>query len=255
MSLRFSPLRTCALVAVIAAGVLVASCRGTFSRAYEYEEDIYLALDGSATVYVNASVPALVALRGIELPLDPAARLDRQVVRAFYQSPVSQVENVSISRRDRRRYVHLRLAVPDIRQLSQAGPFSWSIYRLAVQNNLYVYTQVLGAAAGREVAAAGWRGDELIAVRLHLPSRVPFHNQPQHEIQRGNIIVWEQPLSARAAGTPLAIEVHLEQDSILFKTLGLFGLMIVLVAITFAAVIWWVMRKGRPEMGQPRRSS
>ena len=33
--------------------------RGELFRQYEYEEEIYLALDGSATVYVNTSVAAL----------------------------------------------------------------------------------------------------------------------------------------------------------------------------------------------------
>ena len=34
---------------------------------YEYDEDVYLALDGSATVYVNASVPACDAYLAVEL--------------------------------------------------------------------------------------------------------------------------------------------------------------------------------------------
>ncbi len=238
-------LSACAVLIVLS--MVAAGCGRAFARTYEYEEDIHLSLDGSATVYVNASVPALVALRGVDLPLDPAARLDRTAVRAIYDSPLSRVENVSLSRRDGRRYVHLRIDVPDIRQLGSVPAFAWASYRMEARGPLFVYQQQLGAAAGREAGNAGWRGDELIAVRLHLPSRVPFHNQPQHEIQRGNIIVWEQPLAARVAGEPLDIEVHMEQDSILFKTLGLFGLMIVLVAITFAVAIWWVMRQGKEQ--------
>jgi len=35
-----------------------------FFRQYEYEEEMYLSLDGSATVYVNASIPALNAQIG-----------------------------------------------------------------------------------------------------------------------------------------------------------------------------------------------
>lgn len=232
------------LVAVLSA-VVLAGCRGVLSRTYEYEEDIHLSLDGSATVYVNSSVPALVALRGVDLPLDPTARLDRLVVRAIYASPVSHVRNVSTSRRDGRRYVHVRIDVPDIRQLSQAGPFSWSTYRLDLRGDVLVYEQRLGASAGRDVGDVGWGGNELIAIRLHLPSRVPFHNQPDEEIQRGNIIAWEQPLTARMAGDPLDLQAHMEQDSILYKTLGLFASMAVLAGLTFVVVIWLVMRKGR----------
>ena len=57
------------LLALIVSGVRRRACS---ARSNEYEEDIYLALDGSADVVVNASVPALVALRGLDLSLDPA---------------------------------------------------------------------------------------------------------------------------------------------------------------------------------------
>jgi hypothetical protein len=236
-----------ALAALVSLATVAGACRGALSRTYEYEEDIHLSLDGSATIYVNASAAALVALRGVDLPTDPRARLDRADVRAIFETPVSRVANISTSRRDGRRYVHVRIETPDIRQLSAAPSFAWSRYQLDAREELFVYQQLLGASAARSVGDVGWTGKELVAVRLHLPSRVPYHNQPQKEIQRGNIIAWEQPLTARIAGEPLAIEAHMEQDSILFKTLGLFGLMMVLVAITFVVVIWLVMRRGARE--------
>ena len=68
--------RRAGLLAVSALLLLSACSVNPLSRKYEYEEEISR-LDGSATVYVNASVPALVALRGVDLPLDPSARLDR----------------------------------------------------------------------------------------------------------------------------------------------------------------------------------
>ena len=49
-------------------------------RQYEYEEEMYLSLDGTATVYVNSSVPALNALRGSTLRYE-AGRGDREVSR------------------------------------------------------------------------------------------------------------------------------------------------------------------------------
>jgi len=70
-----------AFVLVVIAVLASIACGSVIARKYEYEEEIFLSLDGSATVYVNASVPALVALRGVPLPLDPNARLDRTVVR------------------------------------------------------------------------------------------------------------------------------------------------------------------------------
>jgi hypothetical protein len=73
---------------------------------------------------------------------------------------------------------------------------------------------------------------------------VPFHNSPSN-IQRGNIIVWEQSMAERINGQPLTIEAHLEPQSILFRTLTLFAFTIVLALATFALAIWWVMRRNK----------
>ena len=220
--------------------LLSLACANVIARKYEYEEEVFLALDGSATVYVNASVPALVALRGVALPLDPNARLDRTIVRDFYNTPVSTVESVTTSRREGRRYVHLRLDVPDIRRLGEAAPFAWSTYRYLEGHDRFEFSQQMQAAAGAPADQPRWDGDELIAVRLHLPSVIDYHNAPSRKVERGNIVVWEQPLAERIKGVPLQIEARMEKESILFRTLALFGGMAVLVALTFVGVIWFV---------------
>jgi hypothetical protein len=230
---------------IVLAAVVSVSCRSVLSRKYEYDEEVYLSLDGSATVYVNASVPALVALRGLDLNVDPRARLNLRQVRAMYQTPVTRVASATGSRRENRRYVHLRLEVSDITRLGEATPFAWSRYALTPHEGLLAYRQIVGRSAGRAVANVGWTGDELVAFRLHLPSRVPFHNSPSGIVERGNIIEWEQLLIDRIKGVPIDIEVRMETQSILIRTLSLFGLTIALAAAAFALVIWWVMRHGR----------
>ena len=77
-------------------------------------------------------------------------------------------------------------------------------------------------------------------MRVHLPSRVTFHNSPSKTIERGNIIVWEQPLTERQKGVPLEIVARMETQSILFRTLALFAAMGLLVIATFVGVIWFV---------------
>jgi len=57
--------------------------------------------------------------------------------------------------------------------------------------------------------------------------------------------VWEQPLADRLAGRKLSIEARLDTQSILYRTLWLFGLMIVAVVVLFAGLLWWIVRKGR----------
>lgn len=253
MVLRVPPAtrRAVTVATLVVAAFTAASCRSVLSAKYEYDEEIYLALDGSATVYVNASVPALVALRDAPLDVDPRARLDRADVRQFFESPVTDVVNVSTSRRDNRRYVHVRMEVSDITRLGEAPAFAWSTYSLTPAEERVIFRQEVGPSAGREVGDVGWTGGELVAFRLHLPSRVPFHNAQGREIERGNIIRWEQPLAARRAGQPLSIEVHMDADSILFQTLTLFGVTIVLALLTLAAGIWFVMRRRGAPLGAP----
>ena len=244
---RRVPARRFAAVALVLAGLVGTACDGGGGgvfRQYEYEEEIYLSLDGTATVYVNSSVPALVALRGAPLDTSPTARLDRAVVRNFYTSPVTRVTSVSTSRRSNRRFVHVRLDVDDVRRLGEAGPFAWSTYQFARDGSLYQYRQAVGPAGGQPVANVGWTGRELVAIRLHLPSEIVYHNTRPGNLRRGNILVWEQSLDDRLRNVPLALDARMKTQSILNRTLWLFGLTFVAVAVVFLVVIWWLLSRG-----------
>lgn len=243
--------RLLALAGACVVLLTLSGCRSVLAVKYEYDEEIFLELDGSATVYVNASVPALVALRGAPLDVDPRARLDRNDVRDFFASPVTEVESVTTSRRDNRRYVHVRLNVSDIRRLHEAAPFAWSRYSLDENDQLATFQQQIGAAAGRDVGQVGWEGTEMVAFRYHLPSRIPFHNAPSRQIERGNIIRWEQPLASRLKGEPLTLEVHMERESILFQTLSLFALTTLAALATLGLAVWYVMRRKGAELPAP----
>src|SRR5215475_4398309 len=157
-------MRVFAALALIAA--TTACGQGGLFRQYEYEEEIYLSLDGTATVYVNSSLAALNALRGTAFDASPSARVDVNAIRAYYTSPSTHVVRVSQSRRSGRRFVHVRLEVADITKLGDAAPFSWSTYRFAREGDLFVYRQAVGAAAQKDAGNAGWNGSELVAFRL-----------------------------------------------------------------------------------------
>jgi hypothetical protein len=232
------------LAVVVFAAVWVTSCGRVLKPDYEYEEELYLSLDGSATINVNASVAALVALRGADLPIDPEARLDRERVRALF-APAGTPARVTLSRRDGRRFVHVSVDVDHVTDLARSGPFAWSSYAFVKDADVWEYRQVVGTAAGREVGAVGWTGRELVAFRIHVPSRIPFHNAPSKRVERGNILEWEQPLTERLEGRPVEIQVQMEAQSILSSTLVLFGSMVLAAAATFVLVIWWVARRGR----------
>jgi len=229
---------------VVALIVASAACRGTNPfRQYEYEEEVYLSLDGTATVYVNSSLAALNALRGTAFETSPNARVDIAAVRAYYSSAHTQVTRVSPYRRNNRRYVHVQLDVDDIRKLGEAPPFAWSVYKFQRAGNLFVYLQTIGGSAAKDVGKVGWNGREVVAFRLHLPSRIRYHNTRGVE-GRGNILTWEQSLSDRVRGAPLNLEARMDPQSILYRTLWLFGVTFLAVAVAFGAIIWWVMRRG-----------
>ena len=233
---------------VVAAALMLSACGGRLvKKQYEYEEELYLGLDGSATLNVNASVPALVALRAVDLNASPRSRFERERLRAFYEAPGVTVTALSSSRRYGRRFVHVSMDVADVRSLQRLAPFAWSTYRFAREGDVYEFKQTVGAPAGRSVSDAGWDGNELVAFRMHLPSKIAYHNAPSRRTERGNILEWEQTLAERLRGTPVDIDVQMETQSILARTLLLFGAMIVAAFGTLAAIIWWVARRGRAE--------
>jgi hypothetical protein len=228
--------------------VFAAACSGTTGifRQYEYDEEVYLSLDGTATVWVNSSLAALNALRGTAFEATPTARVDNAAIRAYYTSPTTRVTRISQSRRDGRRFVHVRVDVDDVRRLGEIAPFAWSRYEFRHDGDLFIYRQTVGESAGKDAGTAGWDGREIVAFRLHLPSKIR-HQNTRRDVRRGNILEWEQPLADRLRSVPLVFEANMDAQSILYRTLWLFGATFAVVAVAFVAVIWWVMRRAKPD--------
>jgi hypothetical protein len=82
-----------------------------------------------------------------------------------------------------------------------------------------------------------------VAFRLHAPSRIVYHNAGADNLRRGNILVWEQTLADRLRGAPIEIEARMEPESILYRTLWLFGASGAAVAIMFAVIVWRLTRR------------
>jgi hypothetical protein len=192
-------------------------------------------------------------LRG--LAVDPrAASIDRDRVRALFESSVTRV--ISVPRPWRRRgrtFVQINLAFDDVRKLSQAAPLSWSRYELSAEGGQHLFRQVVAASALKPgtLQNVGWDGSEIVAFRVHLPSRILEHNARDLErneptsIRRGNILEWEQHLSDRLDGRPVKVEVRMESQSILYRTLFLFAGAFAAAVLTLVALIWWTMRSGK----------
>ena len=248
--------RVCAALLAVLFLTVASACGGSglFGKQYEYEEDLTLGLDGRATVIVNASIASLVALRGVSLPVDRSARLPDDEIRALFTSPVTQVLRVSRPwTRKGRRFIQVRVRVSDINRLNEARPFSWSTYSLKQENGQHVFSQVVGASALKPgtLQNYGWDGSEIVAFRVHLPSKIIFHNSRDlttnntTSTERGNILGWEQHLADRLDGRPVEIVVRMESQSILHRTLFLFAGAFSAAVLVLILLVWWTMRKGK----------
>lgn len=248
-SMWICPRPTAVLLCV---AVLLTACSNPFVRQYEYEEQLYLGVDGAASVVIDASVPALVALRNIPLDPEPRARVDRETVRKlFANAGCSDVRVGQPWVRHGRHFVQVRLVAASVEALHACAPLSWSTYQFSRSGGEIHFEQVVGAPAGGNVGGVNWTGAELVAFKLHLPSRILFHNVKRLEDgstgapTRGNILTWEQRLSDRLAGQPVRIEVRMDQESILYRTLWLFAGAFVAAVATLLLAIWFIIRRGR----------
>jgi hypothetical protein len=149
----------------------------------------------------------------------------------------------------------VRLDVDDVTRLGGVAPFAWSKYQFTRNGDQFEYLQTLGAAAEKDVGNVGWNGGETVAFRLHLPSKIRYHNT-KREVGRGNILVWEQSLADRLHSVPVAYDANgrngafdarIDAQSILYTTLWLFGTTFAAVALAFCALVVWIVRKGARE--------
>ncbi len=158
--------------------VLIASaCSNPLGRQYEYEEQLYLRVDGAATVVIDSSIPALVALRGVTLDPSASARLDRQEIRAMFEASGCTVENVGQPwRRKGRRFIQVRIDTADVRTLSKCSCCRGRRTRWPRTPSGFATARRSAAPEFRDPGAVNWDGTELVAFKLHLPSRIHVHN-------------------------------------------------------------------------------
>ena len=239
-------------LAGLLAAAMLAACSNPLGPQYEYEEQLYLNVGGTATVIVDASLASLVALRGAAIDPSPDARLDRAEIQRVFERAGCTVDNVSQTwRRKGRRFIQIRVSTADVYALAACGLLSWSSYSLIASDEGLHYRQTVGAAAGQDPGPVSWDGSELVGFKLHLPSRITYHNVKRLKdgqdgtIERGNILTWEQRLADRRAGQPIDMDVRMDRTSILFTTLWLFAGAFAAAVAALGLIIWLTIRRGR----------
>jgi len=243
-------------VCVAAIAVNIACGMNPFGAHYEYEEQVYLSVDGRATVVVDASLPALVALRGVAIDASPGGAADRDTVRRAVEQLGCRVDSVSRPwTRSGRRFVQVQVTIDDVRQPVTCRLLAWSSYALTpIDPDAIRYQQTIGApsppATPAPASTAGWDGTELVAFKLHAPSRIRYQNVKRLDgtngtEERGNILTWEQRLSDRLAGKPVVLDVRMDATSILRTTLWLFAGAFAAAVLVLVGIVWLVVRRGR----------
>jgi hypothetical protein len=241
--MKLTALTVCVVLAIIGA---LLGLRSPMLHQYEYQEDLYLSLDGSASMFISGSLPAMAALHGMDLSIDPRAPLDRTAIRKLFSAPGVDVSAIRTWRRWGRRFIMVRLDTADVRRLPTALPFARAAFEFGPARTGYRLVERLGPSVDRPVGSVGWDGRELVGFRWHLPSRLEHYNTPEENFLRGNILVWEQPLKARLAGTPLTMTVDMRPQSILYGALWLFGVSALSALAVVALLLWWIVGRGKP---------
>lgn len=258
--MRVRPARRLAALLILAA--LATGCSNPLGKQYEYEEQLYLSVDGGATLVIDSSIAALVALRN--LPLDPSNRtpVDRDQVRRLFATAGCQEVRVGQPwTRHGRRFVQITVEATDIRQFESCGPVSWSTFSFTRgqdgERQVINYRQVVGAPSSGDPGQVNWTGNELVGFKLHMPSRIIHHNVKRLEDgtngapERGNILSYEQWLRDRRTGQPMTMEVRIDSQSILYRTLWLFAGAFGAAVSLVLTLVWWTVRRARRKLGSP----
>jgi hypothetical protein len=99
----------------------------------------------------------------------------------------------------------------------------------------------LDAAASRE---------GMMAVRLHLPSKIYAHRHAAGGVERGNILGWRQETGRALDGGRLEFGAEMDERSILFSTVMLFVSAVVLAVVVLALALWALVRRGRRDLAR-----
>ena len=206
--------------------------------AYEYEEEVFLRLDGSGRFRVSGSREAL----GTLLPL---SRVTVETVRDHFDEPQVELDSVRETERDGRSFIHVQARFSDWSRLCEHPAFSGRNCSLVIGPDvLEIEATVPGPQWSGRVATDP---DAPIAFRIHFPSTVAFHNSP-NEIERGNIVRWQRSMGEHFAREPLVIQARFEKRSVLETTVMVLIAAVSLVAVAITGAILLMVRKGRRQL-------
>src|SRR5512143_392701 len=229
-----------------AALLLVTALRGCLT--YEYEHEIWLQVDGSGVVNVTGRPALWTAFKSVPLDeRDPEAM--KKAVRTLFEESGLDVRRVTVTKRRGHRYLFVSAAFKDVNRISYTRAFPDLRVGLRREDGRLMmdgsWQRPIEALPGGEKDRDG-----LVAVRLHLPSKVYSHRRAADGVERGNILGWRQDTAAALAGAPLDFGAAMDERSIRSSTVMLFAGAVVLAVVLLSVALWAVVRQGRKDLGR-----
>lgn len=214
--------------------------------AYEYEEDVFLDVDGSGRMRVSGSREILRALHGEHG--GSASRLGAHFDRAGFE-----LTSARETERDGRPFLHVEGRFAAWETLCRHPAFENRVCRLAGEDETLGLELRVPAPEGR--IPKGVPADGVVGFRFHLSSTVREHSSPE-PVQRGNILVWERSAADHFGGTPVDVRIRFDRRSVLATTARILALSLGAVVAAVATAIGFMVRKGRRQLrDEPRTAS
>lgn len=211
--------------------------------AYEYEEEVFLEVDGSGRMRMSGSKEILETVHQLD-------RADVSAMRSSFEGAGIEITSVRETERDRRRFIHVEARFEDWNRLCLCPAFHRRRCRLEIGDQELALESSL-PRPGRSVP--GILPDAILALRFHLPGTVRHHNIPRR-IERGNILSWEISAGDYFRGQPLVAEARFDRRTILMRTIWMLLAAVGLVLITLALSVHLMVRRGRRELETEARN-
>jgi hypothetical protein len=219
---------------------------------YEYEQEFWLKVDGSGSLYVTGRPALWTAFKGVGQPEDPEKTISNDALHRLFERSGLRVRRVLRTTRSGRTYYFVSADFKDVNTLGHTLAFPDLAITLRPDSG---QLRLDGAWSRPQLSqsTAITERDGLMAVRFHLPSKVREHKNAFAGVERGNILTWRQQVAQGLDGQPLEFGARMDRRSILLSTVTLFG-EAVLAAVAFVALLLYLAyRRGRRLLKQDAR--
>lgn len=208
---------------------------------YEYEEEVFLGVDGSGRLRVSGSSEILEALYGA-----PPGEL--RSMRSQFEGDGFEIDSVRETERRGRSFVHVQGRFADWNQACELPAFRDRECSLGVNDDGVLELRFALPSPQRTVPG-GVPSDAILAIRFHFPSTVRFHNSSAG-IERGNIIGWKRTVSDHFRGEALVVHARFERRSVLATTAVVIGAAVGIVLLSVTIALFLIVRRGRKQLAR-----